>query len=119
MAAATKRIQLHPSGPPRTLARPAGFRTSAISVGFSGDAIRLLANEESADAVTARVEQPGWASFPRTHTDNEYSSIISVSGHSGSRDTRLYGLTATFPQRAPLLRTGRQDTAIRLPIAAP
>ena len=98
MAAATKSIELHPSGPPRRLMRPEGFKTSSISVGFSGNAIRLLADEGSADALVARVEQPGWASFPKTHTDDEYSSIVSVSGHSGSRETRLLGLTATFPQ---------------------
>jgi hypothetical protein len=98
MAFATKSIELHPSGPPRRLARPNGFKTSSISVCFSGDAIRLLTSEGSADALVARVEHPGWASFPKTHTDNEYSSIFSVSGHSGSRETRLLGLTATFPQ---------------------
>jgi hypothetical protein len=98
MAATTKSIELHPSGPPRRLPRPDGFKTASISVGLSGDVIRLLANEGSADALVARVEQPAWASFPKTHTDNEYSSIVSVSGHSGSRETRLVGLTATFPQ---------------------
>src|SRR5882762_4914920 len=72
MAAATNSIELQPSGPPRRLARPEGFKTASISVGFSGDAIRLLASEGSADALVARVEQPGWASFPRTRTDNEY-----------------------------------------------
>jgi hypothetical protein len=76
MAAATKSIELHPSGPPRRLVRPDGFKTSSISVGISGDAMRLLANEGSADALVARVEQPGWASFPKTHTDSEYSSGV-------------------------------------------
>ena len=98
MAAATKSIDLHPSRPPRRLARPDGFKTVSVSVGFDGCAIRLLTSERQADALIARVEQPGWASFPKTHTDSEYSSIISVSGHSGSRETRLFGLTATFPK---------------------
>jgi hypothetical protein len=98
MAATTKNIELHPSGPPRRLPRPVGFKTASISVGLSGDVIRLLANEGSADALVARVEQPGWGSFPKTHTDKEYSSIFSVSGYSGSRETRMFGLTATFPQ---------------------
>lgn len=70
MAAITKSIELHPFGPPRRLPRPDGFKTVSISVGLSGDVIRLLANEKSADALVARVEQPGWASFPKTHTDN-------------------------------------------------
>jgi hypothetical protein len=98
MAAAAKSIELHPSGPPRGLVRPDGFKTVSISVGFDGGAIRLLTSEGQADALSARVEQPGWASFPKTHTDSEYSSIVSVSGHSGSRETRLFGLTATFPK---------------------
>lgn len=98
MAAATKTIELDPSGPPRRLARPDGFKTASISVSFGGDAIRLLTTEGQADALVATVEQPGWASFPKTHTDSEYSSILSVSGRSMSRETRLFGLTATFPK---------------------
>ena len=98
MAAASKVIELHPSGLPRKLARPDGFKTASISVGFDGGAIRLLTSEGQADALIARVEQPGWASFPKTHTDSEYSSIVSVSGHSGSRETWLFGLTSTFPK---------------------
>jgi hypothetical protein len=98
MAATTKRIELYPSDPPRKLVRPDGFKTAAISVGFDGEVIRLLVSEESADALVGREVQPGWASFPKTRTDNEYTSIVSVSGPSGSRETRLFGLTATFPQ---------------------
>src|SRR6266481_2888542 len=98
MAAATKSIELHPSGPPRKLSLPDGFKTTSISVGFDGDAIRLLTSEGQADALAAREEQPGWASFPKTHTDSEYSSIASVSRLSESRETRLFGLTATFPK---------------------
>ena len=98
MAAATKSIELRPSGPPRKLARPDGFKTTSISIGFDGDAIRLLTSEGQANALVAREEQPGWASFPKTQTESEYSSIVSVSGPSGSRDTELFGLTATFPK---------------------
>ena len=98
MAAATKSIELHPSRPPRKLARPDGFKTTSISVGFDGDAVRLLTSEGQANALVAREEQPGWASFPKTQTESEYSSIVSVSGPSGSRDTELCGLTATFPK---------------------
>jgi len=98
MAAATKSIELHPSRPPRKLARPDGFKTTSTSVGFDGDAIRLLTSEGQASSLVAREEQPGWASFPKTQTESEYSSIVSVSGPSGSRDTELCGLTATFPK---------------------
>jgi hypothetical protein len=98
MAAATKSIELHPAGPPRRLVRPNGFKTASTSVGYDGGAIRLLTSDGQADALIARVEQPGWASFPKTSTDSEYSCIASVSGDSGSRETRLFGLTATFPK---------------------
>src|SRR6266576_448262 len=97
MAAATKSIELHPSGPPRKLSRPDGFKTTSISVGFDGDAIRLLTSEGQADALVAREERPEWASFPKTHTDSEYSSIVSVSGHSVTRDT-IVRVNSHFPQ---------------------
>jgi hypothetical protein len=98
MTAVTKIVELHPSGPPRRLPRPDGFKTAAVSVGLDGNAIRLLVEEETADALVSSVEQPGWASFPRTHTDREYFSILSVSGGSWSQDTRLSGMTATYPK---------------------
>jgi len=98
MAAATKTIELPPSGPPRRLVRPDGFKTTSVAVGFDGSAIRLLTSEEQADALIAKVELPGWASFPKTHTDSEYSSIVSISGGLGLRETRLCGLTAIFPK---------------------
>jgi hypothetical protein len=98
MAGATKSIELHPTGPPRRLVRPDGFKTASTSVGFDGDAIRLLTSESQADALIARVEKPGWASFPKTSTDSDYSCVVSVSGDSGSRETRLFELTATFPK---------------------
>ena len=83
MAAATKSIELRPSGPPRKLARPDGFKTTSISIGFDGDAIRLLTSEGQANALVAREEQPGWASFPKTQTESEYSSIVQSPGPQG------------------------------------
>jgi hypothetical protein len=98
MSAAAKSMELHPSAAPRRLARPDGFKTASVSVGLSGDAIRLLVKDESAEALVARSEQPGWASFPKTHTEEEYFPILSVSGDSGSREARLVGMKATFPK---------------------
>ena len=93
-----KNVQLNPTGPPRRLARPEGFKVTSVAVSLDGEVIRLLTSEGLAGALTARTEQPGWASFPKTHTDSEYSSVVAVSGDSISRETRLFGLNATFPQ---------------------
>ena len=65
-------------------------------MGLNGDAIRLLIREDLAEAFVAREEQPGWASFPKTHTESAYSAIVSVANHAGSRESPLFGLTATF-----------------------
>jgi hypothetical protein len=96
MSSAEKTTALRPVSQPRRLNRPDGFTMASVAVGINGDAIRLLVPEEHAQALVARTEQPGWASFPKTHTDNEYSSIVSISGASRTREVRLSGLTATF-----------------------
>ena len=98
MTSSEKRIELRPFVPRQRLKRPDGFTTASVSVGLNGDVIRLLVEQKSLDALVARMEQPGWASFPRTHTDTGYSSIVVVSGPSGSRETHLSGMTATFPK---------------------
>lgn len=98
MSSAEKTIALRPAGEVRRLDRPDGFTVASVAVGVHGNAIRLLVPEKHAQSLVARTEQPGWASFPKTHTDTEYSSIVSVSDASGSRVVRLTGLTATFPK---------------------
>ena len=58
--------------------------------------MRLLVPETDAPALVARTVQPGGAIFPKTHTDQDYSSIVSIVGESNTRETVLSGLTATF-----------------------
>lgn len=82
----------------RKLSRPSGFKTASIAVGLNGEAIRLLVPGVYADALIGRTEQPGWASFPKTQTDIEYSAIVSISDGSITREVRLFGLTETFPK---------------------
>jgi hypothetical protein len=96
MSSAEKMIALQPVSQPRRLNRPDGFLAASVAVGINGDAIRLLVPNEHAQALVARTEQPGWASFPKTHTDSGYSAIVSISGSSRTREVRLSGLTATF-----------------------
>ena len=96
LSSADKTIVLRPANPPRRLDRPNGFTAASVAVGINGDAIRLLVPEEQAQALVARTVQPGWASFPKTHTDGEYSAVFSISSAAGTREVRLSGLTATF-----------------------
>ena len=98
MAKAAPTVALRPSAASRTLSRPTGFKPISVSVGLNGRAIRLLVPDEIADGIFVRTEQPGWASFPKTHTQEDYSPIVVVSDPAGSEEIRLSGLTATFPQ---------------------
>jgi hypothetical protein len=67
-------------------------------VGLNGEAIHLLVHRNSADLLVARTEQSGWASFPTTHTEKEYSAVLVVSGPSASREVYRSDMTATFPR---------------------
>jgi len=98
MANPAPTVKLHPSAPVRTLPRPSGFKSICVSVGLHRHAIRLLTRENLLDTVSATTQQPGFAVFPKTHTDHEYPSILSITGSSGSEDFEILGLSATFPQ---------------------
>jgi hypothetical protein len=45
MAGAINRVDLHPFSAPQRLALTDGLKTAAVSVDFSGNAIRLLVKE--------------------------------------------------------------------------
>jgi len=92
------RIKLHPSAPVRTLPRRSGFKSVCVSVGLNGNAIRLLARDNLGDQIFATIQNPGSAVFPKTHTDQEYASILSITGPAGSEEFEIPGLSATFPQ---------------------
>lgn len=98
MAKEVPTVALRPFAVTRNLSRPTGFKTVSVSVGVNGNAIRLLVPNEVAYGVFARTEQPGFASFPKTKTEQNYSSIVVVSGSTGLDKIELSGLTATFPQ---------------------
>ena len=97
MTNAIRRIALHPSEA-RMLPRPTGFKPVSVSVGLNGSAIRLLVQDEAAEGVFATRESPGFAIFPKTKTQSEYSSILVTSSPAGSAELHLSGLTATFPE---------------------
>jgi hypothetical protein len=97
MEKAVSKIALHPSVPTRTLSRLTGFKPVSISVGLNETVLCLLVRDEVAEGIFARTAQTGFASFPKTQTEEKYSSIVEVSGPAGSHEIRLSGLTATFP----------------------
>lgn len=94
----SRQIELHPSCETTKLSTPNGFATQTVSVSIGGDAIRLIVPVENAPSLTARTEQGGFASFPKTVTDGPYSAIVSITGESQSRDIRLSSLRATCPK---------------------
>jgi hypothetical protein len=100
-----KRIALRPSRPALRLARPEGLKAAATAVALNGDVVRLLVDEKVASDVFATFVQPGGDRLPRTHTEDAYSSILTVNGSSGSREIHLSKLTTTFPM-LEILPTG-------------
>jgi hypothetical protein len=98
MSTRLDRINLSPALSPKRLSSPKGYRPVSTCVDINGNAIRLLVTETTSIALMARFVQAGWASFPETQTTGEYSSILSISGNSGSSELSLTGMTATFPK---------------------
>jgi hypothetical protein len=96
MSGASTNIKLHPSRPKQTLPRPPGFKPLSVAVGLNGEAIRLLAPDESASGAFATIVQPRFASFPKTRTENDYPLVVIVSDAAGSKELNLSGLTAAF-----------------------
>lgn len=92
------KIELQPSAPARSLPRPSGYEPICISVGLNGNAIRLLTSGKRVDSIFAMSEQPGFARFPKTHTTQEYDSVVSIAGAAGSEEFSISGLTITFPK---------------------
>jgi len=97
MAPAVRKTALHPSVPPQKLSRPNGFKPVSISVGTNGNVTRLFVRDDLVEEVFARTTT-GFASFPKTQTEEQYSPIAVVSSPSRSDEIRLSGLTATFPK---------------------
>lgn len=93
-----ERVELYPVGTPQKLARHEGYKVVSTEVGPRGEALRLLASDESAQSIFARIQQPGWASFPKTRTESEYPAVLFVCGQNGIEEFHLPSLKATFPK---------------------
>jgi hypothetical protein len=80
----------------RLPAKP-GFSALSHSVGFEGDALRLLVRSDLAHVAFGREESPGFASFPLTRAEEEYHALLEVTGPSGTYEIGLKDLSDTFP----------------------
>src|SRR5690242_6429723 len=93
----TALLELQPSKTPLQLGSPKGFRLVSTCVSPNSEAIRMFVVENAADAVFGTTIQPSWASFPKTHTEQNYIARICISSPEQTWDCNLPYVTATFP----------------------
>jgi hypothetical protein len=72
-------------------------------VGAAGEAIRMWAPEAVADAIFATEVQPGWASFPKSHTEQPYTTVVSITTPTNNTERRLPLVVATYPKIQTLM----------------
>ena len=90
-------LELQPSNTPLQLGSPKGFRLVSTCVSPNSEAIRMFVGENAADAVFGTTIQPNWASFPKTHTEQNYIARVCISSTEQPWDCDLPYVTATFP----------------------
>ena len=98
MDESSENIELHPSATQSGLFRPDKFTVAATGIGPKGEALRLLVTDSLAGVVFARTEQPGWASFPKTQTETEYSAILTVHDRHEIQEISIPNLSSAFPR---------------------
>ncbi len=91
-----KLLELHPVAV-TTLPRSPEFAVASISVGLQGDVSRFLIRNESAHLPSGRIEQAGFASFPRSRAEHPYDAILSITDVHSTYEIELRDLTDTFP----------------------
>jgi hypothetical protein len=90
-------IEFIPTRAAIRLSAPAGFELASSAIGFGGDLIRLWIQAEAADAVFARTENPGFASFPVTQSAREYTAKITITNEHIETDFELQGVSISYP----------------------
>jgi len=90
-------IDLNPIQAPVRVSVAEGFRCVSTGIGAWGESIRLSVPAEMAEGVFGTVEQSGWASFPKTHTDQTYTATVSVTTATNTVVRQLPIITATYP----------------------
>lgn len=93
----TAPIELSPLKAPVLLGSIKDFRLVLTCVGWNSEAIRMFVPEEAADAVFGTTKNPQGASFPKTHTEQNYVARICVSSSEETWVCDLPLVTATFP----------------------
>lgn len=91
------KIELYPVAKPVELSSLAGYRAVSTNIGANGDVIRMFVPEGVADSLFATVRGIGGASFPKTHTDEAYSTTVVIEGETGRTMSELPPLALTFP----------------------
>ncbi len=93
----TGTIDLHPIAGPLNLPALPGCRAVSTHIAWNGDVLQLWVPESAVESLFAHDEREGWASFPKTHTDQPYSATLVVTGPTGQSQRTLPLLTATLP----------------------
>jgi hypothetical protein len=91
-------IALRQSAPSYTLSTPAGFKAIATSISLVGTLVRLLVPEKALNSVFGRTVHHSFASFPKTHTQDDFSAVLTTAGTASSQNVSIGGLRVTFPQ---------------------
>ena len=92
----TAPIELSPLRTPVQLGSVKDFRLVSTCVAWNSDAIRMFVAEEALDAVFETTKSQG-ASFPKTHTEQNYIAKICVSSSEKTWVCDLPLVSATFP----------------------
>ncbi len=74
----------------------------AASIGPSGELIALWSGAEGYGALTSRLEQPGWASFPNSRTEEPVSARVTYHTPERTRVLRLSELPIAHPHIQPM-----------------
>ncbi len=74
-----------------------GFSAVSCSVGYAGQALRLLVRSALAPQVSPRIQSPGFASFPASHSAEKYDALLEVTDACGRTEIELKGLGEAFP----------------------
>jgi hypothetical protein len=90
-------IDLKPIQTPVRVSIPQGLRCVSTAIGAWGEAIRLSVPADIAEAIFGTEEQPGGASFPKTHTGQAYTATVSITTGMHTILRQLPAITATYP----------------------